>query len=108
MRVRGIAAAAGVLALAAGAPVLAQTEGESRQTASAGLTTDEPGAPTGSRLAIDFRNPANPEGKPHTVRRIVVRLSPGSVIDTSVPVRCTASDEELLARARTPARPRAS
>jgi hypothetical protein len=96
MRWRPPSVALAVLWLAvAGGADAATTD---RQTARLGLTTTEPGAPTGTSLAIEFRNPAEPAGKPHTVASIVVRLAPGSVIDTSVPEQCKASDLDLMLR----------
>jgi hypothetical protein len=92
------AAAASVLALA----VLAlpggaggQSDSPSYQNASLTFTTTAPGSPSGLGLAIDYRDPANPEGKPHAVQKLVLRLAPGSKIDTGVPGQCKASDGEF-------------
>ena len=62
------------------------------------FTSQAPGSSTGYRLTIDYRNPADPGGKPYSVATIVQRLHPGTVIDTSVAPRCEASDAELIAR----------
>lgn len=83
-------------ALLIGPPVSAS--GADRQTAKIEFTTERPSAATGSTLAIDFRNPDDPDGKPFAVSKIVIRYHEGTVYDTSVPDRCRASDAELIAR----------
>ncbi len=90
-------------ALAAGALLLlpagvAGAQATDRQTASVRFTTTEPGAPSGSETAVDWRNPSDPQGKPYSVAKLVIRLHPGTVIDTSVQTQCKASDAELQAR----------
>lgn len=72
-----------------------QSETPSYQTASLPFTTTAPASPSGMELSIDYRNPADPEGKPHAVKKLVVRLHPGSKIDTDVPEQCKASDAEF-------------
>jgi hypothetical protein len=76
----------------------AQSEAPSYQTASAPLTTTAPGSPSGFLLWIDYRNPSDPSGKPHSVQRVVLRLHPGTKIDTGVPEQCKASDQEFAQR----------
>jgi hypothetical protein len=93
---RAVAAAAAFAAFAA-APAEAQAPGGARQTASITYTTTEPGAPTGFQYSIDFKDPANPGGKPYSIARIVTQDNPGFVLDTTVPAVCTATDAELLA-----------
>ena len=56
-----------------------------------------PGESTGLRVAIDYVNPSDPEAKPPAVHKVVVRLQPGTAIDTAVPARCGASNGELMA-----------
>ncbi len=91
-----VATIAVVAALLAASPVAAQ--GGSRQSFAGTFTSHAPGSSTGYRLAIDYRNPRDPGGKPYAVAEILQRLHAGTVIDTSVPARCEASDAELVAR----------
>jgi hypothetical protein len=67
----------------------------SRQTATYTFTSTQPGLPTGFRFAVDWRNPADPSGKPFALKSLVIRFPEGSKFDTSVPARCTAIDAEL-------------
>lgn len=69
-----------------------------RQVGGLTYTSTAPGAPTGTVLHLEFQNPEDPSLKPHAVARMVVHRAPGSVIDTTVPPQCRASDAELLAR----------
>jgi len=84
------------LTLLPAGPAIAQAT--DRQTGSLRFTTSEPGAPTGNELAADWRNPTDPDGKPFSVARLVIRLHPGTVIDTSVQEQCKASDAQLQAQ----------
>ena len=86
--------AATIAALAAALPATAAAAGP-RQTFGGAFTTAVPGASSGYRLAIDYRDPANPGGKPYAVQRVLQQLHAGSRIDTTVPPRCTASDAQL-------------
>jgi hypothetical protein len=93
-------ATAGTLALACAiaGTALAQDSGAgSRQNAELTFTERKPDTTTGLNLAIDYRNPADPEGKPPAVRRVVTTLARGARYDTSAPDLCTASDAELMA-----------
>lgn len=81
-------------ALAAAAP--AQAEGGPRQTFDARFASSEPGTASGVSLAIDYVNPGDPAAKPHAVERVVLEPPAGAVVDTSVPLRCVASDLELM------------
>jgi hypothetical protein len=74
--------------------VIAQTG--SRQTATAIFDQQRPGQSTGVQLAIDYVNPDDPQAKPPAVQKVVITHAPGTVIDTSVPARCEASDLELM------------
>src|SRR3954452_3544298 len=69
-----------------------------RQSASYGFTTNRPGAPTGFRFSIDFRDPSHPEGKPFSVSKFIVKLPRGAKLDDSAAPRCDASDAELYAQ----------
>src|SRR5688572_18988874 len=95
MRQRGMAVAL-MMALVPAAPAGAQDG--SRQAFADTFTTTAAGASTGLRLEIDYRDPANPDGKPYAVSRILQTLHRGTRIDTSVPPRCEASDQELMAQ----------
>lgn len=95
MKARGMALAL-MMALAPAAPAGAQDA--PRQTFADTFTTTAPGASTGLRLEIDYHDPENPEGKPYAVQTILQTLHPGTRIDTSVPPRCEASDQELMAQ----------
>lgn len=64
-----------------------------RATIDVSYTTGTPGAAAG--LAYRFQVHGE---DPQALRRLVLRLPEGSVVDTSVPERCTASDEELRLR----------
>ena len=89
----------GAAILAAGTagvpPANAQSEAP-RQTYSERFTTDQPGALTGRSYAIDWVNPANPDGKPHSFSHLHVELAPGARFDTSAIPQCRASDAELM------------
>jgi hypothetical protein len=67
------------------------------QTATARFKQRLPGKPTAARLEIDYVNPADRDGKPPAVKKVVVKLARGARIDTSVPALCKASDAELMA-----------
>ena len=72
-----------------------QSDPSSYQTAAAPFTTTAPSSPTGLPLSIDYRNPEDPSGKPHSVQKVVLRLHPGTRIDTDVPEKCQASDAQF-------------
>ena len=69
----------------------------SRQTASAVFDQQRPGRTSGVTLSIDYVNPNDPAAKPYAVQRTITEFAKGTVIDTSVPKRCGASDGELIA-----------
>jgi hypothetical protein len=71
--------------------------GGSYQEAKLKFTKERPGASTGMRVHIDYRDPADPDAKPPAVRRVVLKLARGARIDTLAPEWCTASDAELMA-----------
>ena len=68
-----------------------------RQTASFVFTTEEPGRSAGLSFSVDWRDPANPSGKPYSVARVTIESPPGATIDTGALARCTASDAQILA-----------
>ena len=88
-----IGVAASVLLLPGGAAP--QSQPPTYQDASLTFTTTAPGLPSGMNLSIDYRNPEDPEGKPHAIQKLVLRLARGSKIDTGVPEQCKASDAEF-------------
>jgi hypothetical protein len=77
----------------------AQASPTDRQTASLTFSTAKPGAPSGSRFDVVWRNPDqpnNPDAKPPSVQTLVVSYAPGTIIDTSAVPQCKASDAELM------------
>ena len=87
-----------VVGLVAGIPAAdAGAQQLSRQAFVGELLSPVPDSSSGYRLAIDYRDPADPGGKPYAVERILQELPEGAAIDTSVPVRCAASDQQLQA-----------
>lgn len=97
MQLAGIAVAASLGAFAVTSPGRASQSHEVRyQSMEAELTSTAPGRPTGFVQRVDYFNPHDPNGKPVAVRKVTTTLARGSKIDTSVPARCTASDEELM------------
>lgn len=92
---RGIVGGALVtVALAANASALAEPP---RQTYTDRFTTGVPGASAGRTYAIDYLNPADPDGKPHAFSHLRVELAEGARFDTSAIPRCEATDAELMA-----------
>ena len=91
--VRTLGAAAALALLAA--PAVAQAP---RQTATDRFTTGLPGEPSGRSFAVDFADPADPEGKPPAISRVELELHEGARFDTAAVPRCAATDPELMAR----------
>jgi hypothetical protein len=85
-------------ALVASLAWAATAQAQSYQDFSATFTTRATSANSGYRLAIDYVNPGDPQGKPYSVSKVVQTLHAGTRIDTSVPPRCEASDAEVIAR----------
>jgi hypothetical protein len=81
--------------LVAAAPASAAGD---RQTVSLSLTTTVPGAPSGNRFSIQWRNPADPSAKPPAVDTMIFHLPRGTRYDFSVLPQCKASDAELMVR----------
>jgi hypothetical protein len=90
-----IAALTATLALALLWPAAAGAAGP-RQVASLTYTSQVPGTPTGFVGDMSFQNPENPTLKPHTLKRLALKSPAGSVIDTTVPPQCHASDAQLM------------
>lgn len=91
-----VAAAAGLAATPAAAWGLPAT-GE-RATVDVILTTTKPGTATGVTYRSQIRHPTDPAAEPIALRRLIVGTPAGGVVDTGLPERCTASDEELRMR----------
>jgi hypothetical protein len=87
MLVAGLIAAA-IATPAAGAP---------RQVGSLTFTSTVPGTVTGNVLSVDFQNPVDPALKPYAAARMVIHMPPGTVMDTTVPPQCHATDAEIYA-----------
>src|SRR5687768_4470646 len=88
---------AACIALAAAGGAVAQELQRPYLTGSLAFTDRQPGQATGVRGVADFFDPADPEGKPPAARDAIFQFAPGTVIDTSVPGKCGASDLELMA-----------
>src|SRR5205807_3211235 len=58
-------------------------------------STTQPDSPAGLTYVATYRNPTHPNADPPALRRLVISLPAGTHIDTSVPARCEASDDEL-------------
>lgn len=101
-----LATAATVTALAVAAVAIAGDRPARRTTFKVVPTTRVLGAPTGSTQTIEYLGDASRGGKPHPVRKVVIRFPRGTRIDTAVPVRCRASDEELQAQGEDACPPR--
>ncbi|HEX8067890.1 MAG TPA: hypothetical protein VF520_15325 [Thermoleophilaceae bacterium] len=93
---RGAATVAAIVLTAVGAGPAAHAA-VPRQTGSFTYTSTVPGTATGLVIAFDFQNPEDPDLKPHTVGKMVIRTPPGGVVDTTVRPRCRATDAELYA-----------
>ena len=59
------------------------------------FTTDRPGAPSGLKVALAFRDPDDPEAKPPPLDSAVLELPAGVRFDEAAAPVCTASDEEV-------------
>jgi hypothetical protein len=94
---RRVSLAAIAVVLAGGAAQSLAQEGV-RQTAASPFEERRPGASTGTRLAIDYVNPDDPNAKPPAVQKVVIVYAPGATFDTSVPERCGATNGELTAQ----------
>ena len=87
--------AALVASMASAQPVAADGD---RQSVTASLTTSLPNTPTGNRLRVEWRDPADPNAKPPSIDTIIIQLQAGSRWDFSTVPQCKASDSELMAR----------
>jgi hypothetical protein len=89
-----VVGAAVALGVAAAPPVAAAlpASGE-RATVDVEFTTTAPGAPTGLTYRSQVHAPGG--GEPPVLRRLIVGTPPGAAVDTSVPGRCKATDDQL-------------
>lgn len=89
---------AGVLAAAAATivPSAAANAQGPRAKVDAVFSTQSPGASAGRTEYGDFVDPANPGGKPHAAKSVVLELASGARWDTDAIPQCTASDAELM------------
>lgn len=92
---RGILISLVLLGLAV--PVAPAAAAGARQSGGATFTTTHPGAATGADTNLDFWNPDDPAAKTPSLRSFTIKWPAGTVIDTTVPDQCTATDAELYA-----------
>ncbi len=92
--IRAAVVSAAVLALLPG-HALGKAGKGSRETVDMTFSTVHPGSPAGFAYSASFRDPANPNGTPPPLRRLVITSPHGAVIDTSALPRCTATDAQL-------------
>lgn len=64
------------------------------------VVTKRAGAPTGLRIQVGYKNPADPNAKPPAVTGAVFHLPPGLRIANRALPRCAATDEEIRASGR--------
>src|SRR3954470_16871223 len=76
------------------APAVARGDAP-RQAATLRFSTSTPGAPAGLSFSADWRDPSNPEAKPHAVTAFDIVLPEGTRFDFGALPQCTASDAEL-------------
>lgn len=93
MRRAIVAAAVSAAFLAAPASAGALPAAGERATVDVELTTTAPGVPTG----LTYRSQVHtPEGRePPVLRRLIVGIPEGAAVDTSVPGKCKATDDQL-------------
>ncbi len=87
------------VALLAWAPAAgAGSASSARVTVEVEFTTDRPGTASGVTFRSRFRNERDPSAPPVPLRRLINGFPPGGKVDTGVPGRCPASDDELRLR----------
>src|SRR3954469_14469661 len=95
---RRLAGGALVLLLAAAATASAEPVNFRHGTIDQQFTTTQPGAAAGLTFAGTYHAADDPHGDPPYMRKMVFHPPPGTAYDTSVPDRCTASDQTLETR----------
>ncbi|MDX6633139.1 MAG: hypothetical protein QOG09_1225 [Solirubrobacterales bacterium] len=65
------------------------------ETVNLWTNTTKPNASAGLGYSARYHSATDPAGDPPPLRRLVIKLPPGTRIDTTVPPRCTASEMEI-------------
>ena len=97
LRGRAVATAACVAVAWTAAASAGETE---RGVFHLGTSAHAPGALTGLKLRVLYRDPDDPAGKPPAITSAVFRLPKGMRIDTGAVPRCSAGDAEIRAQGR--------
>jgi hypothetical protein len=66
------------------------------ETVDMSSSTTRPSSSAGLGYSARYHSATDPEGDPPALRHLVIELPPGTRIDTSVPARCTANDNEIV------------
>src|SRR4051794_29830995 len=66
-----------------------------RQYGSMQFTATTPDTSTGNVLHVWFQNPSDPNAKPYAVQTMTIYRPNGTVIDTTAPPQCHATDAEI-------------
>lgn len=69
-----------------------------RETVDIASSTPHPNTSAALSYTARYHAPNDPDGDPPALRHLRIELPPGTGIDTSVPERCTASDDEIRLR----------
>lgn len=77
------------------------------ETVDIASSTTRPNASASLRYSARYHAANDPSGDPPALRHLRIELPPGTRIDTSVPPRCTASDDEIRFRGETACPPSA-
>ena len=80
------------------APAGAAPASGPHETVDIASSTTRPNASAALRYSARYHAANDPEGDPPALRHLRIELPPGTRIDTSVPPRCTASDDEIRFR----------
>lgn len=94
---RAAAAAAAGLTLTAGVALAQSPRGSEF---SLELHSHQPAASTGLTLRVLYRDPANPDGKPSPIKKVVIEAPAGLRFDGGAVPACKATDEQLRAMGR--------
>jgi hypothetical protein len=84
---------AAIASVAAAVPAVAAIP---RQTGTLTFTSTVPGTVSGHVLDVVFQNPDDPNAKPYATAQMVIHMPSGTVVDTTVPPQCHATDAEIL------------
>ena len=94
-KVHLIGALIGVFALALSAVAVASDQ--FTQSATVKLTKKKAGKSTGVSVKLVATDPGEPGGKPKAASKIVIKLAPGSKINTKASAQCNLNDEAVIA-----------